>query len=473
MDAARRRHRRTLARASVCWSAGVLLALLIGAFAFPLGCGHDRPPPPTPAGPPIVRVRIASDTTQVRLTASAVAKPVSVRTSTGQARRLNLPTNSPVPVTLTAAGWQVGTTTLPAGPQGAGELTVEPEPAGSVAIADGAAGKTDGNGKADAAAKAEARPYRGSLRFVPTARADASQAKADASQGRAGAFDVVNHVPVDDYLKGVLSAELYPEFHPEAYKAQAIAARTYAIYAARTSPDNRHWDLHSDTRSQMYGGVRSETPKAVAAAAETAGVVLAFGPDGQERIFKAYYSSCCGGATTTAQEGLGESAPGPYEARSVGRRCDITAGRYKARFDWGPIVVSRDELAKRFRAWGRNHYPPFKDLVGVRKVEVFRSNAAGRPTLFAVEDTRGARFVLGAEQLRLAVNYDVPEKDKLPSAFVTPVAEGPNVRFKDGHGFGHGVGLCQWCIEAQARDGTPHERIVRDAYPGAVLLKGY
>lgn len=471
MDAARRRrHRRRLARASVCWSAGLLTAVLVGAFVFPLGCRHDPAPPAAPqAGPPLVRVRIIPDTDRVKLTASAVARPASVRTTGGQARRISLPANAAVPVTLTAAGWLVGATVLAAGPAGPGELTIEPEPAGSLAIADGLAPKADN------------RPYRGSFRFVPLAKADAPLAKAatpaatkpDPAAFKPAAFDVVNHVGVDDYLKGVLSAELYPEFQPEAYKAQAIAARTYAIYAARTSPENRHWDLHGDTRSQMYGGVRSETPKAVAAAADTAGVVLAFGPPGQERIFKAYYSSCCGGATHTAQEGLGESAPGPYAARSVGRRCDITAGKNKARFNWAPVAVARDELARRFKAWGLRHHPPFKDLVGVRRVTVFRSSAAGRPTSFAVEDNRGARFVIGCEQLRLAVNHDAPDDAKLPSSFVTPVSEGPNVRFQNGHGFGHGVGLCQWCVEAQARQGLSHEVIVADAYPGAVLLKGY
>jgi stage II sporulation protein D len=235
---------------------------------------------------------------------------------------------------------------------------------------------------------------------------------------KAGAFDVVNHVPVDDYLKGVLAAELYPEFHPEAYKAQAIAARTYAVYAARTSPGHRHWDLHSDTRSQMYGGIRSETPKSVAAAADTAGVVLAFGPDGQERIFKAYYSFLLRRGDGHRPGRARRVGPGAVRG-PVGRPPVRHHGRqYKARFDWGPVVVSRDELAKRFKAWGRggnNQYPPFKDLVGVRKVSVFRSNAAGRPVSFAVEDARGARFVLGAEQLRLAVNYDVPERDKCPA----------------------------------------------------------
>jgi hypothetical protein len=154
MDAARHhRHRRTLARVFtssrvrslarpwVCWPVGVLLAMLIGAFVFPLGCGHDRPPPPPAAGgPPVVRVRIVSDATHARLIASAVAKPVSVRTTAGHAKRLSLPTNSPIPVTLTTAGWQVGTTTLPPGPQGPGELTIEADPEGSVAVAEGATG---------------------------------------------------------------------------------------------------------------------------------------------------------------------------------------------------------------------------------------------------------------------------------------------------------------------------------------------
>lgn len=435
MDAARR----ILARSSVRWSAGIVIAMLLGAFVFPLGCGQDRPPvvDQLPSGPPVVRVRLIANEPRVNLTASGQSKSVVVRTSGGDVRRLSFPLNSSVPVTATATGWLIGQT-----PIGAGTMTLEPEPEGTLSI--------------------ESRPYRGSYVFVPVT-----------TGAQVGKFDVINHLKVDDYLKGVLAAELYPDFHPEAYKAQAIAARTYAIYGARTTSKAKTYDLHSDVRSQMYGGIKSETPKSVAAASETAGIVAAFGPPGRERIFKTYYSSCCGGATQSVAEAFEEPAIAPFTPKSVGRRCDISAGRYKARFEWSTIVVGRDELARRFKLYGKSQDNPIQDLVGIRKIEIAKQNVAGRPVAFAVEDNRGARFMLGSEQFRLACNWDAPDSAKLPSSFVTPVLAGTNVRFEGGRGFGHGVGLCQWCIEAQARQGLGHEAIVQDAYPGAVLLKGY
>ncbi|QOV87699.1 SpoIID/LytB domain-containing protein [Humisphaera borealis] len=346
--------------------------------------------------------------------------------------------NTAVPVTRSAEGWMIGQT-----PLGVGTLTLQPEPEGTLSV--------------------EGRPYRGTLVLVPTGT----------TAGTTGEFDVVNHLLIDDYLKGVLAAELYPEFHLEAYKAQAIAARTYAIFVSRTSPKSRHWDLHSDVRSQMYGGIKSETPKSIQAASETAGIVVAFGPPGKERIFKAYYSSCCGGATQAASDAFDETPIAPLMPKAVGRRCDISAGKYKAKFDWPAIVVSRDELARRLKLFGKSQHPPLKDIVGVRKVEIVKTNAAGRPVGFAIEDNRGARYILGSEQFRVAVNWDAPDNAKLFSSYVTPVVAGNSVRFEEGHGFGHGVGLCQWCIEALARQGQTHEAIVQDAYPGAVLLKGY
>jgi stage II sporulation protein D len=339
-----------------------------------------------------------------------------------------MPPKTTVTVTLGSRGWRVGSTDL-----GTGELTIEPDPPASVSI--------------------DGRTYRGTFHLVPTKTA----------------FDVVNHVPVDDYLRGVLAAELYPEFHPEAYKAQAVVARTYAIFVARTTRESQHYDLHADVRSQMYGGVRTETAKSTAAVAATAGLVVAYGPPGQAKIFKAYYSSCCGGATMTAQEAFGEPAFEPFTARSVGRRCDIVAGKYHARFDWSPLVIGRDELARRFKSWGHQ----LEGVNGVQRIDVYRTTAAGRPTHFSIEDARGTKYVIGAEQFRVAVNTGAPDGSKLASAFVSPVADGQNIRFQNGHGFGHGVGMCQWCIEAEARQGMTYEQIVRDAYHGAVLVKGY
>src|SRR5205807_298592 len=120
-----------------------------------------------------------------------------------------------VPVRLVPGGWQIGSATLPAG-----ELTIEPESDGTASL----------NGQ----------PYRGNFHLVPTAPFT---------------FDVVNHVGIDPYLKGVVAKELYPQFQPEAYKAQAIVARTYALYEWKTAPTGRSWDLFADTRSQVYGGM--------------------------------------------------------------------------------------------------------------------------------------------------------------------------------------------------------------------------
>jgi stage II sporulation protein D len=425
--------------------------VILGALAVHLGCQNKSPPPapqPVEVVAPDVRVRIVQDATSVKLTATAAAQPATVRVGAEGARLLAFPAKTPIVVTLADDGWHVGSESL-----GTGDLTIAPAPVGTLAV--------------------DGRAYRGAYRLVPTkAAGKGGPPAAGGSFSGSGSFDVVNHLSVDDYLRGVLSAELYPEFHVEAYKAQAVIARTYAIFVARTTPDGRHWDLHADTRSQAYGGIRTETAKALEAVAATAGTVVAYGKPGDVRIFKAYYSSCCGGATLSNADVFGEAAAEPFTEKSVGRRCDITAGRYKAQFDWGPVTVSRDELTRRFRLWGRRAGHPLKNVDVVRKVEVFRANAAGRPTAFAVEDAKGTKYVIQAEQFRLAVNTDAPDASKLPSSFVAPAVDGSVVRFT-GHGFGHGVGMCQWCLEAQARQGVGYEQIVRDAYKGAVLVKGY
>src|SRR3954471_9363237 len=207
----RRRHRR-VAR---WWL--LLVPVIVAAVAWPIGCSHQQQPASTlTAGRPTVRVRIVEHAQQVKV---AAAQPPTIRSPDGSSQKIELPKGSTI--ALTAAGWEVGETTIPPG-----ELVIEPEADGDVAI-EGAA-------------------YRGTYHLLPSP---------------AGGFDVVNHLDIEAYLKGVLARELMPEFDPEAYKAQAIVARTYAIYVARTTPAGRAWDLHADTKSQMYGGIKGETPK--------------------------------------------------------------------------------------------------------------------------------------------------------------------------------------------------------------------
>ena len=102
--------------------------------------------------------------------------------------------------------------------------------------------------------------YRGSLRLLPAA---------------GGRFDVVNVVDVDGYLKGVLAKEMFPDWQPEAYKAQAIVARTYALYVAHTDGLSAPRGTSTPTSAaRCTAGYAAETAKSRDAVDSTAGVVL-------------------------------------------------------------------------------------------------------------------------------------------------------------------------------------------------------
>ena len=423
--------RTSLLRPGGPWKGLAGCVCLLLAAVWPSGCGNKATPaPPDVVGPPVVRVLIRNDVESVKLVAASqpIVRASISGGSPGEPRRLDIPPGVPVQVTLGPHGWMAGVLAL-----GPGVLTIEPEGEGSVSI--------------------DGRAHRGHYRLVPAG---------------ANTFDVVNHVHVDGYLKGVLPRELYPEFDIEAYKAQAIVARTYALYEWKTSPKDKPWDLYDSTRSQVYGGMSDESEKSRRAVDETAGVVVAHGPAGQEKIFKAYFSACCGGGGQSATDAFGEPHHEALTERYVGGQCSEAP-----RFSWGPVTVSNEELTRRIRKYGANNKRAEKDIARVERVDVARVNPSGRPTHFTITDARGARYMLIGEELRWAVNMDAPPNSSLYSSYVTPVSEGSVVRFENGHGHGHGVGLCQWCAEAQAKRGIGHEQIVLSAYKGAILRKGY
>jgi stage II sporulation protein D len=99
--------------------------------------------------------------------------------------------------------------------------------------------------------------YRGALEFRPTG----------------SGIETVEAVGLDDYVRGVISAEIPASWSPEALKTQAVAARTYAI---TTNVGGANYDVYPDTRSQMYRGVAAETPATDAAVAATRGQVVTY-----------------------------------------------------------------------------------------------------------------------------------------------------------------------------------------------------
>jgi stage II sporulation protein D len=123
--------------------------------------------------------------------------------------------------------------------------------------------------------------YRGALEVVPTS-------------SDAGSLNAVNAVPLDQYLKGVVPNEVPASWPLAALRAQAIAARSYALTGR---VDGNGFDLYEDTRSQVYDGVASEDPRTNRAVEETRRVVVRYGGE----VAQTFFSACSGGHTESVQ----------------------------------------------------------------------------------------------------------------------------------------------------------------------------
>lgn len=113
----------------------------------------------------------------------------------------------------------------------------------------------------------------------------------------AGTLTIVNSLPLEEYLMGVVPAEMPSKWNEEAHKAQAIAARSYAL-ANLNKRGSKGYDLKDTPADQAYGGASSETPQTTHAVLSTRGEVLTY----NNKIIPAYYHAASGGRTISAGE---------------------------------------------------------------------------------------------------------------------------------------------------------------------------
>jgi stage II sporulation protein D len=291
--------------------------------------------------------------------------------------------------------------------------------------------------------------YRGSFRLIPV--------------GNDG-FQVINYVDLESYLAGVLPKELPREWSEETYAAQGIAARTYALYQIRNFGASHDYDVGANQDWQVYGGRSAETAKGWKAVDATRGTALGYGPKGQEEIFMAQYSACCGGYVNGAYVIRNASTIEPLRG---GQICvDCTRSQ---RHRWGPVRISKqsfcDAIAKA--------YPSEKALGGVKEIRTASETPQGRAVWVDVIGTNNT-IRLRAEDMRLAlVRYGTFEKGKLHSMNCRIRVLQKAVEFYDGRGLGHGVGLCQWGAQGKAERGWTYQQILEFYYPGAKWLKVY
>ncbi|MCH8852202.1 MAG: SpoIID/LytB domain-containing protein, partial [Planctomycetes bacterium] len=182
-----------------------------------------------------------------------------------------------------------------------------------------------------------------------------------------GGIDLVNVIKLEEYLPSVLQAELYADWHIEAYRAQAVAARTYALYEMRTFGEKRDYDVRATEASQVYRGIDEQgySKKALRAVRNTRGIVCTWASPLGERIFSTYYSSACGGMTQDAANCFkGPSIP-PLAGGVRCSYCNIGGRVYR----WEPVRVGKDELTQLFV----KRFPKHAGRGTIQTIEVVRS----------------------------------------------------------------------------------------------------
>ncbi len=287
-------------------------------------------------------------------------------------------------------------------------------------------------------------------------------------------FDAIEHVGIESYLPGVLIRELFSSWSEETFRAQAIAARSYALHErARRRSIGSHFDVESTTADQAYGGA-TQHERAHEAVRSTAGIVLVW----EGSILRAYYSSTTGGRAASAADtwpSTGDfifNQAAPIQATPRGREDD-----FSPRFSW-EIERRTEDLTKRLKAFGRARGYAIRNLRDLRSIVPAELNPFGRPTGYRISGSDGKWYELSAESLRLACNYPAPGlprpkgDDRVFSGDLAFDFAGSRVRIT-GRGFGHGVGMSQYGAEGMARAGSDAQAILMFYYPGAELQRAY
>lgn len=245
----------------------------------------------------------------------------------------------------------------------------------------------------------------------------------------------VNVLALEDYLVGVLGSEMPKSFPEEALKAQAVAARTYALNK-KLEQYSQPFHLGSSVISQVYKGLDVEDPRTRDAVEATRGLVLTW----QLQPIEAYFHASCGGRTENGFDALGRDLP-------YLQAVDCPCGR---------LPTSH---------WTLDLKPG--DLKSLGGAKASALHVQGRsPTGRARRVEVGARSI-DAVTFRERIGYM-----KLKSLQFEIEKSGGGWKVQ-GHGFGHGAGMCQWGARVYAEKGWGFEKILQHYYPGTELQTLY
>jgi len=271
------------------------------------------------------------------------------------------------------------------------------------------------------------RPYRGLIEIRRSA---------------GGRLTVINEVDLEEYLYSVVRSEMDARWPAEALRAQAIAARSLALYSlGRFAAEG--YDVRPTTDSQVYGGVAAEDPRATAAVEATRGQIMRF--DGRA-VFAAYHTDS-GGATENSEFVWGTVRPylrgvvDPYSR-------DAPNHEWSLRLDLATIEARVPRASRPAGA--------------LQRVDVASTSPSGRVMTLRLSSPGGVAEMRGTD-FRNAVGVSV-----LRSTLFVARPVGGAIEFA-GRGFGHGVGMSQWGARGQAAAGRDAFEILRYYYSGVAI----
>ena len=297
-------------------------------------------------------------------------------------------------------------------------------------------------------------------------------------------FEVVVHLLLEQYLKGVVPYEIGPDSPLEALKAQAVAARSEAIIALTSKLySGEYYDLTSDVECQVFSGNRRRTAKSDLAVDETKSLILSE----NGKPINAYYASNCGGHSELIINVWGDRpAPESYTISQFDweEQSELDLSIEENVREWifsNPSSYCNPNINRELPEWSQNNFrwkreftfnaavkmtSKGNELGNLLDIEILKRGTSGRAYL--------ANFIFEKENVEVKSELKIRQMFSPPlrsSCFVVDKTETEFVLH--GAGWGHGVGMCQSGAITMANSGKSFEEILNHYYQKAELINIY
>jgi len=257
---------------------------------------------------------------------------------------------------------------------------------------------------------------------------------------------VVNELPLEFYVAGLINQEISSKWPIEVVKTQAVIARTYALYQKKKRAAG-DYHVEATVVDQVYSGNMTEDERSLYAVKETIGEVLTY----KGELALAVYHSNSGGMTEDAKNIWGNDYPYLKQVKS-------SFDKDSPHFSW-ILNMSPQSVEAALKNAGYS-------ISGIQNIIPIYTTNSGR-VIKVMMHYAGGKLEMSGEDLRKAVGYD-----KLKSTMFTVEIVNSSFVF-NGKGYGHGVGLSQWGAKGMAEKGYTYTEILEHFYPGTRIERIY